>query len=117
MKLPLPKAVEARLAPLAERGAELLKTWEWTWTKAVAFSLLLAFVIFTTLAVVPSWFLYFADQTLRWRSFWLVKLRDAIAVGWITTWFVAFLVAAALLQNARRKLRGAASERPAGGYR
>jgi hypothetical protein len=118
MNLPLPKGIQKRLEPLAERGATFLKTWEWSWTKAVAVALVFSFIVFTTLAVVPSWFLYYADQTLRWRTRLMVTIRDAITMGWITTWFVAFLVAGAVLQNLRRKLRGESGDsRPTGGYR
>ena len=38
MKLPIPKALERRLAPLVERGNQFLRTWEWTWTTAVVAS-------------------------------------------------------------------------------
>lgn len=118
MKLPLPKRLEKRLEPLTDRVAEFLKTFEWTWTKAVVASIVLSFLVLTTQAVIPSWFLYFADQTLRWRTRLMVTVRDIIAAGWITTWFAATLVAGAVLQNARRRVRGTSGDtRPTGGYR
>lgn len=118
MKLPLPKALEERLAPLRERGERFLREWEWTWTRAVVASLVIMFFAMLFLAVIPSWFLYFADQQLRWRTFWTLKLRDAIAAGWITVWFVIVLVTAYQLQKLRRRLRGEGGEtRPTGGYR
>ena len=118
MRLPLPKGLQRRLAPLGERGNRFLKEWEWTWTAAVVFSVVLAFIAIIFLAVIPSFWLYFADQTLRWKSFWLVKLKEALAAGWITTWFAIFFLAAYLLQKQRQKVRGTAGgTRPSGGYR
>ncbi len=118
MNLPLPKSVERKLAPVFARVETFIRDWEWTWTKAVVFCLLYSFVILITLAIVPSWFLYFANQRLRWTTFWLLILRDAIATGWIGTWFAIFLVTASMMQNIRRKVRGATGgQRPTGGYR
>ncbi|MGQ0670793.1 MAG: hypothetical protein ACT4PO_14180 [Actinomycetota bacterium] len=123
MKLPLPKAVEKRLAPLVERSDRFLKAWEWTWTKAVIFCLVLAFISLISIAVIPSFWLYFADSKLKWdgsgpNGFWLLKLRDAVAMGLSTGPLVTFYVLAAVLQNHRRKLRGETGDaRPAGGYR
>ena len=77
MRLPVPKRVQERLAPLVERTQAFLKTWEWTWTSAVVASMVIAFVTLTFTVFIPSWWLYFADQNLRWRSFWQLKLRDA----------------------------------------
>src|SRR5262245_9606346 len=107
-----------RLVPLVERGNRFLKDWEWTWTRATVFSVALAFVAIIILAVIPSFWLYFADQTLRWKSFWLIKLKEAIGAGWITVNFALFFLAAYLLQRQRQKLRGTGGEtRPSGGYR
>jgi hypothetical protein len=117
MRLPVPKRVQARLAPLVERGNAFLKEWEWTWTRAVVASLLIAFVTLLFTAIIPSWWLYFADQTLRWRSFWRLKLRDAIAAGSIVVSFTTILAIAFLLQQQRNKLRGTGSEHRTGGYR
>ena len=114
----MPESMRRRLATLEERGNAFLRGWEWTWTTAVVFSLALAFFSIIMLAVVPSFWLYFSDATLRWRTFWLLKLRDAIAAGWITTWLVVIFVAAYLLQRQRQKVRGTGGEtRPSGGYR
>jgi hypothetical protein len=117
MKLPVPKRVQERLAPLVERTQAFLKTWEWTWTSAVVASVIWGFFALTFLALVPSWWLYFADQTLRWRTFWLLKIRDAIAAGEIVTAFAVMFAAAYILQTARQKLRGASAEHRTGGYR
>jgi hypothetical protein len=123
-----------RIAPVKERTEAFLKRWEWTWTTAVLFSLGLTFFIMITVAVIPSFWLYFADQKLKWdggaphkilpflpwtlEGFWLKEIRDAVAMGLSTVPLVVVLVGAAVLQNWRRKLRGAQSEaRPTGGYR
>ncbi len=116
MKLP------NRLVALKERAEQLLKGFEWTWTKAVAFCVGLAFFPIITMAVLPSFWLYFADSKLRWNGsgpngFWLKELRDAVAMGLATGPFVTILVIAAIMQNWRRKLRGRSAERPTGGYR
>src|SRR5437016_3904172 len=118
MSLPLPPSIEKRLAPVFAKSEARIRDWEWTWTRAAVFCLLFCFAILITLAIVPSWFLYFANQRLRWTTFWLLILRDAIATGWIGTWFAIFLIVASQLQNIRRKVRGTTGDtRPTGGYR
>ena len=47
----------------------------------------------------------------------LLQVRDAIAMGLSTGPIITVLVAAAIMQNWRRKLRGASGSRPTGGYR
>ena len=77
-----------------ERVEAFLRTFEWTWTTAVVFSLGLVFFLLITTSVVPSFWLYFADSTLKWNDtapqkliiftidgYWLKELRDAIAMG------------------------------------
>ena len=44
------------------------------------------------------------------------QIRDAIAMGITTVFFVLPFAAGAILQNKRRKLRGANESRPGGGY-
>jgi hypothetical protein len=137
MKAPIPKALKERLTPAAERVTALIRDFEWTWTNAVVFSVAFSFLILISMAVIPSWWLYYADKRLEgWDGsgqghlipffgldwipldgFWLNKVRDLIATGLIIGPLVTFLVAAALLQNYRRKLRGGSFERPSGGYR
>jgi type II secretory pathway component PulF len=117
MRLPVPKRVQERLAPLVERAQAFLKEWEWTWTRAVVASMGLAVVTLIFTVIIPSWWLYFADQTLRWRTFWTLKLRDAIAAGIIVVSFATILGVAYLLQVQRHKLRGTGAEHRTGGYR
>ena len=108
-----------RMQPLVDRGNRFLKGWEWTWTSAVVFALTIAWLGIIILAVIPSFWLYFANSVLHWdASFWLSKARDAIAAGWITTWFAIFFLLGYLLQEQRKRLRGTGGgTRPAGGYR
>lgn len=113
----------SRLASVKERVEAFLKSFEWTWTKAVVFSLGLVFFIMISTSVVPSFWLYFANQKLKWdgsgpNGFWLKELRDAVAMGLSTGPIITILVGAAIMQNWRRKLRGQSGDvRPAGGYR
>lgn len=113
----------SRLASVKERAETFLKTFEWTWTKAIVFSLGLTFFIMISTSVVPSFWLYFANQKLKWdgsgpNGFWLKELRDAVAMGLTTGPIITILVGAAIVQNWRRKLRGESGDvRPTGGYR
>jgi hypothetical protein len=52
-------AKPSRLAKPKVRAETFLKTFEWTWTKAVVFSLGLTFFIMITTSVIPSFWLYF----------------------------------------------------------
>ena len=112
-----------RLEKPKQRAEAFLKTFEWNWTKAVVFSVGLTFAILITTSVIPSFWLYFANQKLKWdgsgpNGFWLKELRDAIAMGLVTVPIIVTLVAASVLQNWRRKLRGRSGDvRPTGGYR
>jgi hypothetical protein len=113
----MPKRVRERLAPMVERGEAFLKNWEWTWTSAVVACMVLAFLMLTFTVLLPSWWLYFADQNLRWRTFWLLKIRDAIAAGAIVFFFGAIFAVGFFLQQARNKLRGTGEQHRTGGYR
>lgn len=131
----------------AKRHAEaFLRDFEWTWTGAVLFTMVLVFFLLITSVVMPSWWMYFAEQKLGWQGptdleaflrdpfqagnplskesfLWLSRegllmLRDAIAMGFTTGPIVTVLVLSAVLQNWRRKLRGQSGDvRPTGGYR
>ena len=114
-----------------ERVEAFLRTFEWTWTTAVVFSLGLVFFLLITTSVVPSFWLYFADSTLKWNDtapqqlivfpidgYWLKELRDAVAMGLSTLPIIIVLVGAAVMQNWRKRLRGSSGDsRPTGGYR
>ena len=114
-----------------ERVEAFLRTFEWTWTTAVVFSLGLVFFLLITTSVMSSFWLYFADSTLKWNDtapqklivftidgYWLKELRDAIAMGLSTLPIIIVLVGAAVMQNWRKRLRGSSGDsRPTGGYR
>ncbi len=118
MRLPIPKGLERRLRPLMRKGEEFLRQWEWTWAKAWTFGLILAFFAVGVLAVAPSWMLYFADQTLKWRSRLLISVRDIIVNGWFGFWIAFFIVAFYWLQKITKRVKGERqSERYSGGYR
>ena len=117
-----------------------LKAFEWTWTNAVLFSFALVFFLLISTSIMPSFWMYFAEQKIGWAgptdveaflrqpfgsgltnplsSYGYLMVRDAIAMGMTTVPFVLVLVISAALQNWRKKLRGGdASARPGGGYR
>lgn len=124
-----------------ERVETFLKEFEWTWTTAVVFSLGLVFFLLISTSVLPSFFLYVAEQKFGWQGptdieaalleiptllpggdpavydELLLEVRDSIAMGLSTGPIITLLVAAAILQNWRRKLRGQSDNRPTGGYR
>ena len=112
-----------RVSHRMQQVETFLKTFEWNWTKAIVFSVGLTFFIVISTSVIPSFWLYFADQKLKWsgagpNGFWLKELRDAIAMGLVTGPIVTILIGAAIVQNWRRKLRGQSGDvRPTGGYR
>jgi hypothetical protein len=122
---------QSRMHIARERIEAFLRSFEWTWTRAVTFSFALVFFITISTAVIPSFWLYFANTKLQWdggaphtllfwniSGFWLSELRDIVAVTLVTGPFVMVLVLAAILQNWRRKLRGTSGDvRPTGGYR
>ena len=124
-----------------ERVEGFLKEFEWSWTTAVVFSLGLVFFLLISTSVLPSFWLYFSEQTLGWQGptdieaalqeiptllpggdpaeyqELLLQVRDAIAMGISTVPIILVLVVASIMQNWRRKLRGASDSRPTGGYR
>jgi hypothetical protein len=129
-----------RLYALKERTETILRGFEWTWTRAVVFSIGFTFFLLITAVIIPSFWMYFAEQKLGWggptdvEAFlkqpldiaggfpWLsqqalLELRDAIAMGLTVGPIVTAMVVAVILQNWRRKVRGGSAERPTGGYR
>jgi len=123
--------MKERLHQLKERAEAFLRDFEWTWTTAVLFSIAFTFFLLIAAVIVPSFWMYFAEQKLGWggptdvEAFLkeplgpegLLELRDAIAMGLTTVPIVVAMVAAVVLQNWRKKLRGGSADRPTGGYR
>jgi hypothetical protein len=119
---------------------DFLRAFEWTWTSAVLFSLAITFFILISTSIMPSFWMYYAEQRIGWAgptdleaflrqpfgtsitdplsSYGYVMVRDAIAMGLTTLPFVLLLVVSAAMQNWRKKLRGGdAGSRASGGYR
>ena len=105
------------------RFETFLRDFEWNWTKACLAALILWFIAIGTIGVIPSWWLYYATAVLQWTgppasSFWLMQLRDVIAVILFSIPTVLFMVVPYFLQGWRRRLRGAGGDsRSSGGYR
>lgn len=102
------------------RGEEFLRAWEWTWAAAFVAGIVISFLAITTLAVIPSWMLYFSEQQLGVSSQNRLGLtiRDMVVTGWLGAWATIFVVAFYKLQTIRRRLRGEQqAERYSGGYR
>lgn len=114
--------IGARVAHVRARLEPPVRDFEWTWATAVAFSMGMLFFILITMVIIPSFWMYFAEQKLLWGGpsgggDWQTLVRDAIAMGLTTGPLITVLVVAAIMQNWRRKLRGTSDARPAGGYR
>src|ERR1044072_8733381 len=136
-----PKArTKSRAGGIKARIEHFLRTFEWTWTSAVTFALVLTFFLLIATSIMPSFWMYYAEQKIGWagptdvEAFLRTPLgtgitdplspdgylmvRDAIAMGLTTLPFVLVLVVSAALQNWRKKLRGGQSAaRPTGGDR
>ena len=133
---------QQRTAGVRARAEEFVRAFEWNWTNSVLFAMAMVFFILITTSIMPSFWIYFAEQTLDWKGptdieaalnevptllpggdpaeykELLLQLRDAIAMGLSTIPLVVLFVVSPALQNWRKKLRGGAGEgRPAGGYR
>lgn len=53
----------------AKRHVEsFLRDFEWSWTSAVLFSMGLMFFLLITTSVMPSWWMYYAEQKLGWQG-------------------------------------------------
>ena len=137
-------SIATRAKGVRARIEAFIRDFEWTWTNAVLFSLALTFFVVITTSVIPSFFMYYAENILGWggptdlEAFLsgslvvfdpklgfpnlspdtLLQIRDGIAMGLTTGPFVTILVVAAAMQNWRKKLRGGSGDtRPTGGYR
>jgi hypothetical protein len=121
----VPRGLQERARPHVDRFQALVREFEWTWTKAVVASLVLWFLAIGSIAFVPSWWLYFADQKLGWHrcpcpttlKFFLFKARDVVAIILFSIPFGGFIMIPYHLQKLRRRLRSESESRPTGGYR
>jgi small-conductance mechanosensitive channel len=107
--------------PIVRRTETVLREFEWTWAKAVVFSLVMWILGITFIFLIPSWWLYFAEQELGWRdtpqTFLLFELRDLVAIILFSIPFGGFIVVPYYVQKWRRRLRSESESRPTGGYR
>lgn len=115
-------SIVSRVVELKRRAEPRVKSFEWTWTRAVVFCLALWFYIFIFAVIVPSFWMYFAEQKLLWAGpsgggSWSLEIRDAIAMGLSTGPLITLVIVAVVMQNWRKRLRGVSGERPTGGYR
>jgi hypothetical protein len=133
---------QQRTSGVKARIEDFLRSFEWTWTLAVTFSLVLVFFLLISTSIMPSFWMYYAEQKIGWAGptdleaalrqvptlvpggnpaeydQLLIMLRDAVAMGLTTAPFVLILVVSAAMQNWRRRLRGSeGGARPTGGYR
>jgi hypothetical protein len=121
----VPKGLKERAAPQVERFQTFVKEFEWTWTKAIMVSLALWFLAILFLGMIPSLWLYFADQKFHWRQcpcptnlkFWEFKARDLVAIILFSIPLGGFIMVPYSLQKLRRRLRSESESRPTGGYR
>lgn len=112
-------ALERGMVPMPKQAETFIRNFEWSWTSAVLFSLAMWFVAITLIAIFPSWWLLFAQNTLGWgpTKFWLFKLRDVIAAILFSVPTGALIVIPYRFQRMRRRLRSESESRPTGGYR
>ena len=118
--------IRQRTQGLRSRIEAFVRTFEWTWTSAVLFSMALLFFLLISAVVMPSFWMYYAEQKIGWAGptdlqAFLEKpfgtsitnplslegykqVRDAIAMGLTTGPIVTVLVASAAMQNWRRKI-------------
>ena len=127
----------ARAAASRPASRTFLRAFEWTWTNAVLFSLALIFFMLISTSIMPSFWMYFAEQKIGWAgptdleaflrqpfgtsitdplsSYGYVMVRDAIAMGLTTLPFVAAPRGvggdAELAQEAPRRRRRLATDR------
>ncbi|MDP9184283.1 MAG: hypothetical protein M3O29_01265 [Actinomycetota bacterium] len=134
--------LQQRTSGVKARIEDFLRAFEWTWTSAMTFSIILVFFLLISTSIMPSFWMYYAEQKIGWAGptdieaalrqvptllpggqpakydQLLLMIRDGVAMGMTTMPFVLVLVISAAMQNWRRKLRGGdRGTRPTGGYR
>jgi hypothetical protein len=89
------------------------------WIQLSLLSLGFFAAMIVVLAIIPSYFLYFADGTLKWTSFWLNKLRDVIVSGYYVVVIVAAIAAIVQWNKRNPKILQAGEEKreATGGYK
>jgi len=89
------------------------------WIQAVLVGLGLFAAMLVLFAVIPSFWLYFADGTLKWTSFWPNKLRDVIVSGYYAVVLLAAGLAIAVWNRRHPKVLPAGEDKreATGGYK
>jgi hypothetical protein len=89
------------------------------WIQVSLISLALFAAMIVVLAVIPSYFLYFADGTLKWTSKLMAAVRDIVLSGY----YVVVLAAMAVViirwnqRNAKVLPAGEEKREATGGYK
>ena len=60
--------MKQRTSGLKARVEAFLRAFEWTWTNAVLFSLVLVFFLLISAVIMPSFWMYFAEQKIGWAG-------------------------------------------------
>ncbi len=58
--------LKQRTHGVRSRMEAFVRDFEWTWTNAVLFSFAFIFFLLITSSVMPSFWMYFAEQTIGW---------------------------------------------------
>jgi hypothetical protein len=101
----------------------------WVWLTLVTMGIWIA--LFITMAVIPSYWLYFADGTLKWTgklevplgfrtlSLPMQAVRDVVAIAWYTVALVAAGVAIRIYNRRNPKVLPSGEEKRevTGGYK
>ena len=57
-----------RAGGVKARIENFLRTFEWTWTSAVTFALVLTFFLLISTSIMPSFWMYYAEQKIGWAG-------------------------------------------------
>ena len=89
------------------------------WIQVSLFSLALFAAMIVVLAVIPSYFLYFADGTLKWTNQIMAAVRDIILSGYYVVVLAAVAVAIVRWNKRNAKVLPAGEEKreATGGYK
>ena len=89
----------------------------WVQLSLVSLGLFALMIVF--FGIIPSFFLYFADGTLKWTSFWLNKLRDVIVSGYYVVVLGAAIAGVVVWNKRHTKVLPSGEEKreATGGYR
>jgi len=60
--------IRQRTQGLRSRVEVFVRNFEWTWTSAVLFSMALLFFLLISAVVMPSFWMYYAEQKIGWAG-------------------------------------------------